>query len=210
MNVYEKLNQVQYELRVPKSQYNKFGDFYYRSCEDIMEAVKPLLHQVNAIILLNDDIVQAEGRYYIKATVSFIDCDSGEKIDNSALAREEETKKGMDASQLTGSTSSYARKYALNGLLGIDDSKDADKNKKINEEQYNTLVSELKRTGVGAKGTMKNYNVCDLHEMNFEQYADAISILKKKPTKLEPQPATPEQMEQNTPPNEIDCGLPFN
>ena len=126
MNVYEKLMQVQSELKAPKGQYNNFGKYAYRSCEDILEALKPICHKNKSLTIIADEIVNVEGRQYVKATAKFIDVESGEKVEVSALAREEETKKGMDASQITGSTSSYARKYALNGLFCIDDTKDAD------------------------------------------------------------------------------------
>ena len=126
MSVCTKLLNVQSELKAPKSQYNSFGGYKYRSCEDILEALKPILNKNKATIIISDDILFVGGRYYIKATVKFIDIENGETIENSALAREEESKKGMDASQITGSVSSYARKYALNGMFAIDDTKDSD------------------------------------------------------------------------------------
>ena len=125
-NVYVKLMNVQSELNAPKNLYNSFGKYSYRSAESIMESVKPLLLKHKAALIVNDDIVFVEGRHYIKATARFIDVETGETVESSALAREEENKKGMDASQLTGATSSYARKYALGGLLCLDDNKDAD------------------------------------------------------------------------------------
>ena len=126
MSVYLKLMNVQSELNAPKNLYNSFGKYSYRSAESIMESVKPLLLKHKAALIVNDDIVFVEGRHYIKATARFIDVETGETVESSALAREEENKKGMDASQLTGATSSYARKYALGGLLCLDDNKDAD------------------------------------------------------------------------------------
>ena len=125
-NVYLKLMNVQSELKAPKNQYNSFGKYAYRSCEDILEALKPVLLKHKAAVIVTDDIVFVDGRHYVKATVKFIDAETGEMVENSALAREEESKKGMDACQLTGATSSYARKYALNGLFCIDDTKDSD------------------------------------------------------------------------------------
>ncbi|MFA9376259.1 MAG: ERF family protein [Lachnotalea sp.] len=130
MNVAEKLLKVQTELNAPKNQYNSFGKYKYRSCEDILEGLKPILKEVNAIVLVGDSLEHIGDRYYIKATAQFIDCASGEIKINTAYAREEESKKGMDASQVTGSTSSYARKYALNGLFCIDDVKDSDSTNK--------------------------------------------------------------------------------
>lgn len=126
MSVYLKLLNVQSELKAPKSQYNSFGKYKYRSCEDILEALKPILNKNKATIIISDDILFVEGRHYIKATVKFIDTENGETVENSALAREDEIKKGMDSSQITGSVSSYARKYALNGMFAIDDTKDSD------------------------------------------------------------------------------------
>lgn len=126
MNVYEKLMNVQAKLKAPKSQRNTFGNYNYRSCEDIVEAAKPLLLEVRATLLLNDEIVQIGDRFYVKATATFTDIEKGEKIEATASAREDETKKGMDLAQVTGSVSSYARKYALNGLFCIDDTKDSD------------------------------------------------------------------------------------
>jgi hypothetical protein len=126
MSVHSKLQIVQQELNAPKNQYNSFGKYYYRSCEDILEGAKPILNKVKATLTIGDELLQIGDRYYIKATAIFTDSETGESVSNSAYAREEESKKGMDASQVTGSTSSYARKYALNGLFCIDDIKDAD------------------------------------------------------------------------------------
>lgn len=119
------LAQIQSELKAPKGQYNKFGGFNYRSCEDILEAVKPLLKERGLVLLITDDIIQVGERYYVRATASIYDAE-GSYISNSALAREDTNKGKMDGSQMTGSASSYARKYALNGLFCIDDTKDAD------------------------------------------------------------------------------------
>lgn len=120
----EALQIIQAKLKAPKNQTNKFGGYNYRSCEDILEAVKPLLAEQKALLTISDDIIEVGGRVYIKATATFT---HGEfTISNSAAAREAETKKGMDDSQITGTASSYARKYALNGLFLIDDTKDAD------------------------------------------------------------------------------------
>ena len=124
----EKLLQIQQNLKAPKNQHNSFGNYNYRSCEDIFEAVKPLLKEQNLILTLNDELVQVGERYYIKATATLYDIETDDEtcITNTAYAREEETKKGMDGSQITGASSSYARKYALNGLFLIDDVKDSD------------------------------------------------------------------------------------
>lgn len=126
MSVYLKLVNVQTKLKAPKSQYNSFGKYSYRNCEDILEALKPLLDEEKAIVNLSDSVLLIGERYYIEASAKFIDAETGEVVEVKGLAREEDSKKGMDSSQLTGSTSSYARKYALNGLFAIDDTKDSD------------------------------------------------------------------------------------
>ena len=121
----KELLQIQSELKAPKGQFNAYGKYKYRSCEDILEAVKPILKKNNCTLLLSDSLVYVGDRYYIKATATLVNAE-GKSVSTEAYAREEETKKGMDASQITGASSSYARKYALNGLLCIDDNKDSD------------------------------------------------------------------------------------
>ena len=121
----KELIQIQTQLRAPKSQYNKFGGYAYRSCEDILNAVKPLLADTKTFITLNDEVVLIGTRYYIKATATIFNSD-GQSVSVSAMACESEPLKGMTAAQTSGATSSYARKYALNGLLAIDDAKDDD------------------------------------------------------------------------------------
>jgi len=122
----QRLMMVQSELNAPKNQFNKFGGYRYRNCEDIFNAVKPLLNKYLLSLVVTDDIVVIGERYYVKTTATVFDTLSTEMIHNVALAREEESKKGMDSSQVTGASSSYARKYALNGLFLIDDVKDSD------------------------------------------------------------------------------------
>ena len=127
MNIYEKLLNIQNELKAPKNQFNKFGNYKYRNAEDILEAVKPICLKYKAVINVRDTIIQIGDRYYVEATAYITDVEKpADYIENRACAREEENKKGMDSSQVTGATSSYARKYALNGLLCIDDTKDTD------------------------------------------------------------------------------------
>lgn len=121
----KELVSIQQELKAPKGQYNSFGKYHYRSCEDILEAVKPILGKHSCVLLLSDEIVFIEGRHYLKATATIFNSE-GTRVAVSALAREPLDKKGMDDSQITGMASSYARKYALNGLFCIDDTKDAD------------------------------------------------------------------------------------
>lgn len=142
-SVYLKLVKVQSKLKSPKSQFSKFGNYAYRNCEDILEALKPLLAEVKAVVNISDEVVLVGERYYIKATVKFIDAETGDVVEASAMAREEESKKGMDSSQLTGSTSSYARKYALNGLFAIDDTKDSDTTNTHGKEDSKSNVITL-------------------------------------------------------------------
>lgn len=122
----KRIIEIQSELKAPKNQYNSFGKYKYRSCEDILESVKPLLKKHNLLLTINDSIEMIGTRFYVRATATIYDETGKKLIETSAQAREEENKKGMDASQVTGATSSYARKYALNGLFAIDDAKDAD------------------------------------------------------------------------------------
>jgi len=124
--ILEKLKNIQQELKAPKNQYNKFGSYKYRNAEDILEAVKPLLKEQNCILTIADNIEMIGNRFYVKTEAKIIDVENGSAYFTTALAREEETKKGMDGAQITGASSSYARKYALNGLFLIDDTKDAD------------------------------------------------------------------------------------
>jgi len=196
MNVYEKLMQVQTKLRAPKGQYNSFGKYSYRSCEDILEALKPLLGEVGAIVNVTDEIKLIGDRYYVEATASFIDTETGERMIAKASAREAETKKGMDDSQVTGSVSSYARKYALNGLFAIDDNKDADStnthSKEIKPNMTPTGITEaqLKRLFVignkaGIKkevveGTVRKIFGCEPKDMTKEQYDNICERLEKK------------------------------
>lgn len=136
MGVYAKLLEIQQALKAPKGQTNTFGKYNYRSCEDIVEAVKPLLGEQKAVLTISDEIKLVGERYYIFATATIIDAETGETVAVTAQAREANEKRGMDTSQVTGATSSYARKYALNGLLAIDDTKDADAQAPAQEPDY--------------------------------------------------------------------------
>lgn len=124
MNLYEKLRAVQSALKAPKGQENRFGGYKYRSCEDILEAVKPLLAENGLVLAISDEMVMVGERYYVRATATVTDGE--QSFSTTAYAREPESRKGMDEAQVTGSSSSYARKYALNGLLAVDDTKDPD------------------------------------------------------------------------------------
>lgn len=126
MSVYEKLLKIQQDTKCGKSQYNKFGDFNFRNIEDIWEAVKPVAASYGAVLTCDDEIEQIGDRFYVKATATIFDVEKGESYSVHAYAREAEAKTKMDAAQLTGMSSSYARKYAMGGLLGLDDTRDAD------------------------------------------------------------------------------------
>lgn len=133
------LIEIQKELKAPKGKYNSFGKYKYRSCEDILEAVKPICHKHGCLLLLSDKPVQVGCRYYIEATATLKTPDAEFAV--TASARESLEKKGMDSSQITGTASSYARKYALNGLFNIDDTKDADTDEYRNQQRSKTTAS---------------------------------------------------------------------
>jgi hypothetical protein len=144
------LVKIQAELKAPKNQTNSFGKYKYRSAEDIIEAVKPILCKYGTALVVSDEVVQVGDRIYIKATATLLDGTADYRISVSGWAREEEVKKGMDAAQITGSASSYARKYALNGLFAIDDTKDADSTNEhkdeVGEEKRMKLIALLENT----------------------------------------------------------------
>lgn len=148
LRLQDKLQAIQCNLKAPKNLYNSFGKYKYRNVEGIQEALKPMLAEYGVTVTLADEIVEVGGRVYVKATATIADCESGETLSVSAYAREAETKKGMDDAQVTGATSSYARKYALNGLFLLDDTKDVD------TEEYQ---AQSKR-GTKAKAEPKNNN----------------------------------------------------
>ena len=157
---------IQTELKAPKNQFNSFGKYKYRSLEDIFEALKPLLAKQKCFVSLNDEIMLIGDRYYIKATAT-IRNDSGDSVSVSAMAREEENKKGMDSAQLTGATSSYARKYALNGLFAIDDTKDADATNTHGNEQQQKAPSPSKASEEDRKQLWAKFSA-QLKQFNIE------------------------------------------
>jgi hypothetical protein len=169
MAVLEKLIKVQSSLKVPKTQYNAFGKYYFRNCEDILEALKPLLLEHSLAIIITDDVVNVQERYYIKSTVTLYDIEDNSSVSNTAFAREDDGKKGMDGSQVTGSTSSYARKYALNGLFGIDDNKDGDKTNDCITDKHITALYDL--------ASKKGYNAKAVNTLIYKKY-------NKKPSEL--------------------------
>ena len=180
----EKLIKIQQTLKAPKGQMNKFGGYKYRSCEDIFEAVKPLLKEQKLVLRTTDELVQIGERYYIKATA--ILTDGTETIENVAYAREEETKKGMDGSQITGASSSYARKYALNGLFLIDDVKDSDSTNTGNDEEQKDTLNQLVKIKklMNTKKVLPNEIYDNFNkksdEMTTEELQEVIKWLEEK------------------------------
>ena len=177
MELKQKLLSIQTELKAPKNQFNSFGNYNYRSCEDILEAVKPLCKKGNVLLTLSDTIKHVGERYYVEATATLYDVETDGCISVSAYAREEETKKGMDSSQITGAASSYARKYALNGLFNIDDTKDSDstnegegKHKtspKPKAEPKNDYQSQLKELMDNSNGKITGTMIAETIEKKF-------------------------------------------
>lgn len=151
--IFAALMAVQAELKAPKNQHNSFGKYDYRSAEDIIEAVKPLLKENGLFLNMSDDIVLIGDRYYVKATVKVVDVVTGESVQTSALAREASQKKGMDESQVTGTASSYARKYALNGLFAIDDNRDADTDEYARQTSQSAAGARSTRNAYPSKGS---------------------------------------------------------
>lgn len=203
VTIYKKLLNIQKVLNVPKGQYNKFGGYSYRNAEDILNAIKPLLWENECTAFFRKDVIEQVGdRYYLVATFDFVDVSTGEKITVEARAREEEKKKGMDASQITGSASSYARKYALNGIFLIDDVKDADTNEYqkqqkqgantkqqtqyINDNQlqqiYNGINQLAQMTNqnpdIVASGILVRYNINDFRAVPSGYFNEVVNYIK--------------------------------
>jgi hypothetical protein len=145
-NIRHKLQGIQGLLKAPKGQTNKFGGYKYRSAEDILESVKPLLAEWQCVLTVSDEVVEIGGRVYVKSTARIIDAEHDNSVETTAFAREAEVKKGMDEAQITGSASSYARKYALNGLLCIDDTKDPDATNDHGKSQPKAVAKSNKPT----------------------------------------------------------------
>lgn len=178
MEVYKKLLEIQTRLKAPKGQENTFGHYNYRSCEDILEAVKPLLKEQNCALVISDGIEHIGERYYVCAEASLIDTETGDKVSNKAYAREEENKKGMDGSQITGTSSSYARKYALNGLFAIDDAKDADTDG-FRKQTNGPTKAEQAADSKKADKINEGFNPDDV-EMATEEQIEAIKAAAKE------------------------------
>ena len=206
MNIYEKLSNIQNELKCNKGQYNSFGGYHYRSCEDILEAVKPICKKYKVVLTLDDTLENIGERYYIKSIAKIVDiekpyeeigdCISLNCITNVAYAREEEQKKGMDGSQITGTASSYARKYALNGLFNIDDTKDADTDeftaktqenldldKLISKKQKDALEESIKANMFDVSGKDKEvlakFNYTKLEDIKIKDYMKIVNEFRK-------------------------------
>ena len=191
MEFIEKIVAIQSELKAPKGQYNSFGKYNYRSCEDILEGVKPLLTKHGLVLTIQDSIDLIGDRFYVKATATITD--GKEQLSTSAYARESLDKKGMDASQVTGATSSYARKYSLNGLLAIDDTKDADtmdnSKKPVQQTQetvYNwqTLKARAVQGGISEEELVhyvtETFKVSKPSELKQEHYQQAFNWVNAK------------------------------
>ena len=189
MNIYEKLSEIQAELKVSKDQFNGFGKYKYRSCEDIIEAVKPICKKHKAVLLISDELVNIGERYYIKTNTELIDLESDTAvIKNNGYAREELSKKGMDGSQITGTASSYARKYALNGLFCIDDTKDADTNAYKEQEKAEKMITakqksqiiDFEQSGKDLKGSLKYYGFDSVDDMTEKRASELIAHWTKQ------------------------------
>ena len=188
MTVYKKLIKVQMELKAPKNQRNSFGNYNYRSCEDILEALKPVLAAHDATVFISDKVVVKENCWaYIESTATFVDIETGESISTTAFARETENKKGMDSSQITGSASSYARKYALNGLFLIDDTRDADtdeqhrqtsgaKQKAFSKDDVTALRLDLVKVATATKKDVNELEAWVAQQIGVDNF-DAINQL---------------------------------
>ena len=205
--MFRKLMNIQTKIKAPKNLYNSFGKYKYRNAEGICEAVKPYLAEENCSLTLADEIIEVGGRVYVKATATLFDNESEKCISVSALAREAEEKKGMDESQITGTASSYARKYAFNGLFLLDDTKDADsdehhveaeeKKKRAKEEEahdkavediskmkiskikVDALAEKAVADGVPLRRICTLYKVADIESMNEKQYRNCMDNWEK-------------------------------
>lgn len=181
MKLHEKLLAIQTKLKAPKGQYNNFGKYSYRSAEDILEAVKPLNAEQGVLLTITDEIKEIGGRVYVVATATV--SDGTDTLQVSAFAREPENKKGMDESQITGATSSYARKYALNGLYAIDDNKDADTNEHKQQQENAPKKQQAQKQQQKQQQQEKGFTEQELHEL-VEKYVRNIEALGVDRAKL--------------------------
>ncbi len=190
MSLKEKLSKIQREIKVPKELFNKFGGFYYRNAETILSEFKKYEEDLKVSLILEDEVVEVAGNIYVKATAILMDCESEERIFTTAYARESEQKKGMDEAQITGSASSYARKYALNGLFLLDDLKDPDtdeyrnqqtessatqnnkntKSQKVNQNHIISLRKTFEEKGIDESKVLVMYKVKKIEELTINQF----------------------------------------
>jgi len=185
MNLFEKLQKIQCELKAPKNQRNNFGGYNYRSCEDILEALKPLLEATKTALTIEDEVVLIGERYYIKAKATLYDCESEAKLHTTAFAREPLTKKGSDEAQISGGSSSYARKYCLNGLFCIDDTKDSDYTNThgkgaVSAKEVKEIEKLITETNSDLKQFLLHFGLNELKDMNEDIYVRAKQILLQK------------------------------
>lgn len=201
--MFTKLMQIQTKIKAPKNLYNSFGKYKYRNAEGICEAVKPFLEEYKCALTLSDEIIEIGGRIYVKATATLHDTETLETVECSAMARESEEKKGMDDSQITGTASSYARKYALNGLFLLDDTKDADSDEYHNQVEAKKQEAEFEKKsedigkmkissvkveimkkrcaddGIPEEKVLKLYKISSFEEMSENQFRNASDNWKK-------------------------------
>lgn len=190
MSLKEKLSEIQREIKVPKELFNKFGGFYYRNAETILSEFKNYEEDLKVSLILEDEVVEVAGNIYVKATAILMDCESEERIYTTAYARESEQKKGMDEAQITGSASSYARKYALNGLFLLDDVKDPDtdeyrnqqtessatqnnkntKSQKVNQNHIISLRKTFEEKGIDENKVLVMYKVEKIEDLTINQF----------------------------------------
>jgi len=186
--IYQKLSEIQKRLFVPKGQKNNFGGYNYRSCEDIFKAVKPICEECGCVLTVSNALECIGDRNYVKAIVTLVELETGEKIESTAHAREEKEKKGMDGSQITGAASSYARKYALAGLFCIDNEKDSDATNQGDFANYEKkkpdYISSLKKliveTATIEENLLKYYKAKSIEEMSIDQLIHANKELSRK------------------------------
>lgn len=191
--IYKKLNIVQSKMKAPKNLFNSFGKYKYRNAESILEAFKPHGKELGLVLMLNDSVEQVGDRVYIKATATLIDIEDNSRTEVSALAREPLSKKGMDDSQVSGATSSYARKYCLNGLFLLDDTKDADtdeyrtqaenqynaqKPQKVSEVQAKSLMNVISKKGLDADDFLSRVGADDISDLTPDKYNEIVMMLR--------------------------------
>lgn len=194
--IYQKLNMVQSKMKAPKNLFNSFGKYKYRNAESILEAFKPYGKELGLVLMLNDSVEQIGDRVYIKATATLIDIEDNSRTEVSAYAREPMSKKGMDDSQVSGATSSYARKYCLNGLFLLDDTKDADtdeyrtqaenqykaqnKPNKLTDVQVQSLINVVTKKGLDLDDLIAKVGLDDVSELTAESYNEIVKMIRGK------------------------------